>query len=319
MQIALITPYGSESQSGNWHTAARWVDFLREAGHHVEISIHWNGELADLMIALHARRSALSIQAFSAWQPTSPLVVVLTGTDLYRDIQHDADAQESLRLAHRLVVLQEKGLDKLALELHPKTRVIYQSAPTIFQQPQTSGVFKVLVIAHLREEKDPFRAALACAHLPEQSRVRVTHLGRALSPEMENTARAMQAQNPRWQWLGGVSHNDVTAHLSRANLLVVSSRMEGGANVICEALAADVPVIASDIPGNLGMLGEDYPGYYPVGDERGLAQALSKAETDTDFYAGLVSHCRARRALMTPEKEAAAVRQLMAEFETRRA
>ncbi len=314
MHIALITPYGADSQNGNWHTAARWAQFLRDAGHRVEISTHWNGEPVDLMIALHARRSALSIHAFAAWQPDSPLVVVLTGTDLYRDIQHDKDAQESLRLATRLVVLQEKGLDELVPELHPKIRVIYQSAPTILRQAQTPGVFNVLVIAHLREEKDPFRAALACAHLPEQSRVRVTHLGRALSPEMENTARAMQAQNPRWQWLGGVAHDDVIAHLSRANLLVVSSKMEGGANVICEALAADVPVIASDIPGNIGMLGENYPGYTPVGDEQRLAQALSRAENDPDFYAGLVSHCRDRRALMTPEKEATAVRQLVAEF-----
>lgn len=315
MRIALITPYGADSQNGNWHTAARWTQFLRDAGHHVEVAIHWNGEPADLMIALHARRSALSIQAFSAWHPDLPLVVVLTGTDLYRDIQFDADAKQSLQLAHRLVVLQEKGLDELAPELHQKTRVIYQSAPDITRQLQTPGVFEVLVIAHLREEKDPFRAALASASLPEQSRVRVTHLGRALSPEMENTARAMQAQNPRWQWLGGVSHDDVIAHLSRTNLLVVSSLMEGGANVICEALAADVPVIASDIPGNIGMLGKDYPGYYPVGDEQHLAEAISKAENDPDFYAGLVSHCRKRRVLMTPEKEATAVRQLVTEFD----
>ena len=315
MRIALITPYGADSQNGNWHTAARWAGFLRDAGHHVEVAIHWNGEPADVMIALHARRSALSIQAFSAWHPDLPLVVVLTGTDLYRDIQHDADAQESLRLAHRLVVLQEKGLDELTPELHPKTRVIYQSAPDISRQPRSQDTFEVLVVAHLREEKDPFRAALASTSLPEQSRVRVTHLGRALSPEMENTASTMQVQNPRWKWLGGVSHNDVIAHLSRANLLVISSRMEGGANVICEALAADVPVIASDISGNIGMLGQDYPGYYPVGDEQALAELLSKAETDVDFYTGLQSHCRERRGLMTPDKEAAALTKLVAEFD----
>lgn len=316
MRIALITPYGAESQNGNWHTAARWAGFLRDAGHLVEIATHWNGEPADMMIALHARRSALSIHAFAAWQPDSPLVVVLTGTDLYRDIRTDEDAKASLRLATRLVVLQEKGLDELALALHPKTRVIYQSAPDITRQPPTPSVFKVLVIAHLREEKDPFRAALASACLPEHSNIRITHLGRALSPEMEDTARTMQAQNPHWQWLGGVSHDEAIAHLSRANLLVVSSLMEGGANVICEALAADVPVIASDIPGNIGMLGQDYPGYYPVRDAQSLAQALSRAENDPGFYADLRAHCRGRRLRMTPELEALEVRQLVTEFKT---
>lgn len=316
MHIVLITPYGAESQNGNWHTAARWADFLRDGGHRVEVATHWNGEPVEMMIALHARRSALSIQAFAAWQPDSPLVVVLTGTDLYRDIRTDPDAQTSLQLATRLVVLQEKGLEELAPALVEKTRVIYQSAPDVAPQPKPEDVFEVLVIGHLREEKDPMRVALAAALLPADSHIRIRHIGRALSPEMEHTANTLQAQNPRWQWLGEMSHEEVLSHLARAHVLVVSSHMEGGANVICEALAAGVPVIASDIPGNIGMLGKDYPGYYPVGDEQRLAQALAKAENAPDFYASLVSHCRERRGLMTPEREAASVRQLVAEFGT---
>ena len=317
MHIALITPYGAETKSGNWHTAARWAVFLREGGHRVDVSTHWNGEPVDRMIALHARRSALSIQAFAAWQPQSPLVVVLTGTDLYRDIQFDADAKQSLQLATRLVVLQDMGLQELDTALHAKTAVIYQSAPDIAPLPKSGEHFEVLVIGHLREEKDPFRAALASALLSPDSKVRITHLGNALSPDMEQTASDMQQHCPRWKWMGAVPHEDVLAHLARTHLLVISSHMEGGANVICEALAADVPVIASEISGNVGMLGKGYPGYYPVGDEQALAHLLSKAETDADFYAYLQSHCRARRELMTPEKEAAAVRQLVAEFSAR--
>jgi putative glycosyltransferase (TIGR04348 family) len=316
MQIALITPYGPEHLNGNWHTTARWTRFLQDAGYTVNVSTQWDGKAADLMIALHARRSAPSIHAFAAQHPARPLIVVLTGTDLYRDIRHDASAQQSLRLAHRLVVLQEKGLDELDPALIHKARVIYQSAPDMPRQPQSRGKFEVLVIGHLREEKDPFRTALAAAYLPEQSGTQVTHIGRALSAVMEQTAKAVQAQIPRWHWLGGISHEAVIERLAHAHLLVVSSLMEGGANVICEALAAGVPVVASDIPGNTGMLGNDYPGYYPVGDERRLAQAISRAEHDPGFYADLVRHCRQRRALMTPEREATSVRQLVAEFET---
>lgn len=317
MRIVLITPYGAEHRNGNWHTAARWTAFLREGGYEVEVATEWDSKPADLMIALHARRSSKSIRAFAELYPTRPLIVVLTGTDLYRDIQSDADAQASLDLAHRLVVLQARGLDALRPEHAPKTRVIYQSAPDIAHQRQSDGVFRVLVVGHLREEKDPFRAALASAHLPEQSRVQITHLGRALSEAMAQTARLAESKLPRYRWLGEQTHEEVLAHLAHADLLIVSSVMEGGANVICEALAADVPVIASDISGNIGMLGDEYPGYYPLEDERKLAQLISKTENDPVFRAELVRQCRSRRALMTPQREASSVRQLVAEFESR--
>ena len=315
MRIALITPYGREHRNGNWHTAARWARFLREAGHTVRTQVEWDGRGADLMLALHARRSFASIRAFAERFPSRPLIVTLTGTDLYRDIHEDADAQRALELAHRLIVLQERGPDELAAHLAAKTRVIYQSAPDIARQPAPPHTFEVLVIGHLRTEKDPFRAALATAYLPEHSHIRVTHLGGALSEEMAETAEMAQNKLPRWTWAGDVPHRTVLKRLARAHLLVISSVMEGGANVICEALAACVPVLASHMPGNVGMLGEDYPGYFPVGDERQLARLLLMAESDPDFYADLLSHAHARRGLMRPEQEASRLRQAVAEFE----
>jgi glycosyltransferase involved in cell wall biosynthesis len=132
---------------------------------------------------------------------------------------------------------------------------------------------------------------------------------------MAETAELAQRKLPRWRWGGEVPHKAVLKRLARAHLMVISSVMEGGANVICEALAADVPVLASHMPGNVGMLGEDYPGYFPVGDERRLARLLSMAENDLDFYAALVSHARQRRGLMRPEQEASRLRQAVAEFE----
>ncbi len=317
MRIVLITPYGAEQRGGNWHTAARWAAFLRDAGYEVELSTEWNGAPADLMIALHARRSFKSILAFAESHPSRPLVVVLTGTDLYRDIHTDADAQTSLDLAHRLVVLQGRGMDELKPEHAAKTRVIYQSAPEIAHHHRFGGPFLVLVVGHLREEKDPFRAALASAYLPEHSRTQIMHLGRALSEEMAQTARLAENRLPRYRWLGELTHDAVMEHFARADLLVVSSVMEGGANVICEALAAGVPVVASAVSGNIGMLGENYPGYYPLEDERRLAQLISRAENDPEFYAELVRECRNRRALMTPQREASSIRQLVGEFEAR--
>jgi len=143
----------------------------------------------------------------------------------------------------------------------------------------------------------------------------VTDLGSALSKEMAGTAALAQSKLPRWPWLGEVPHKTVLKRLSRAQLMVIPSVMEGGANVICEALAAEVPVLASHMPGNVGMLGEDYPGYFPVGDARRLARLMAMAETDPDFYADLLGHARARRSLMRPEQEASRLRQAVAEFE----
>jgi len=315
MRIVLITPYGRKHRNGNWHTAARWARFLREAGHTVRVQVEWDGRPADLMLALHARRSFASIRAFAGRFPARPLIVALTGTDLYRDIREDADARQSLELAHRLIVLQERGPDELAAHLAARTRVIYQSAPDIARRPAPANTFEVLVIGHLRTEKDPFRAALATAYLPEHSHIQVTHLGNALSEDMAETAELTQNRLPRWHWAGEVPHATVLKRLARAHLMVISSLMEGGANVICEALAAETPVLASRMPGNIGMLGEAYPGYFPVGDERQLASLMSQAETDPDFYTALLSLARSRRALMRPEQEASRLRQVVAEFE----
>src|SRR4051812_40339966 len=165
MKIALITPAGPRSRTGNRHTAARWASMLRSLGHDVRVAMEWDGRPADAMLALHARRSHGSIAAFRAARPDAPLVVVLTGTDLYRDIAHDRDAQASLDLADRLVVLQDRGALELPRRLRGKVRVVYQSARISRKASPPERVFRVAVVGHLRDEKDPFRAVLALAHL----------------------------------------------------------------------------------------------------------------------------------------------------------
>src|SRR5687767_9103591 len=131
MKIALVTPAGPGTRNGNRHTALRWAAFLRAAGHRVEVSVQWSGAPADAMLALHARRSHASIKAFPH---DKPLVVALTGTDVYRDIHESADAQESLNLAHRLIVLQPRAADELSQGLRKKVRVVVQSSATRLRQ-----------------------------------------------------------------------------------------------------------------------------------------------------------------------------------------
>ena len=314
MKIALITPAGPRSRSGNRHTAMRWAAMLRSLGHSVRIARVWDGRPADAMIALHARRSHASVAAFSERHPGAPLAVVLTGTDLYRDIRTDRNARASLELAWRLVVLQDRGARELAPRLRSKTRVIYQSAESRTSPRRKSRNFRLVVLGHLREEKDPFRTALALAHLRDLPGLEVVHLGEALSPEMGREAERLMRVDPRYRWLGNVSHPRALDWLAGSQLLVLSSRMEGGANVICEAAAAGVPVIASRISGNVGMLGPGYPGYYPLADERSLARRIRRAALDPDYYARLKRLTAARRALFRPAAERAGLRELLAEL-----
>ena len=316
MKISLITPATAGSRSGNWTTADRWARFLRAMGHSVQVEEVWSGGRSDLMIALHTRRSHPSIRRYAATHPDHPLVAVLTGTDLYRDIRFDADAQDSLDLATRVVVLQEAGLAELEPRHRAKARVIYQSAEPIHPQPPAKTFFDVCVVGNLRAEKDPFRCALAARHLPPSSRVRITHAGKANGEGFAERAGALAAAEPRYRWLGEVPRWRVRRLLSRARLLVQSSLMEGGANAVAEALAAGVPVLASRVSGNVGMLGEDYPGYYPVGDERALALLLERAETDRAFYQSLEARCAARRPLTLPERERGALGDLIEESGT---
>jgi putative glycosyltransferase (TIGR04348 family) len=266
-----------------------------------------------LLFALHARRSFDSIKRFALRYPDRPLIVALTGTDLYRDIRSDANAQESMRLATRLVVLQDLGLRELPPGLRYKTRVVYQSAKPLARTPPLVRCFEVCVIGHLRDEKDPFRAALALRHVPSDSRIRVVHMGLALSDAMAVEAKQLMHDEPRYHWHGDLPHWKVRKFLSRSRLMVISSRLEGGANVVSEALMADVAVLASNIPGNIGLLGEDYAGYYKVEDERALAALMYRVETNSAFYAKLERQCRRRRKLITPEAEKASLEKLLRE------
>ncbi len=314
MRIALITPARPVARSGNRNTAVRWSRLLRELGHQVRVQTSWDGKSADLMLALHARRSHDSIARFAAAYPSRPLLLALTGTDLYRDIRFDADARRSLRLATRMIVLQQMGLAELTPQLRAKTRVIYQSTRPIKRAPPLKSCFEVCISGHLREEKDPFRLAAALEYLPQQSRIRVTHMGAAMSPEMAAAARGWMEREPRYRWIGELPHGAALQRLARCRLMVISSRMEGGANVVTEALAAGVPVIASRIPGNVGMLGADYAGYYPLGNERALARLLRRAESDPEFYRKLKRQCAARRYLISPTREKLALKRLLAEL-----
>ncbi len=313
--VLIISPALANANNGNWQTAHRWAQFLRQ---HYRVSIVAASETAipvsapHAVIALHARRSALALTQFCAAFPAVPTILVLTGTDLYRDIQTDSTAQDSLHLATRLVLLQEDGLQELTPALREKASVIHQSAPSLkpARHSERARHFDVTMIGHLRAEKDPATYMRAAAHI-DLPQIRLNHAGAALDATLGAMAEATAREHACYRWLGALPHARARQHLKRCKLMVISSIMEGGANVIIEAVTSGVPVLASEVSGNRGMLGPDYAGYFPAGDELALARLIEHAACDADFYMQLKTQCAARAKLFTVEAEKTAVLQLV--------
>jgi len=132
--------------------------------------------------------------------------------------------------------------------------------------------------------------------------VEVIHLGAALDPKLKPAT-----DDARYRWLGSVAHGRALRWLASSHAMVISSRMEGGANVVCEALRIGVPVLASRISGNVGLLGPRYPGYFKLGDERALARLITRATTDADFYGSLKAYVGKLRPMVAPRAEARAL------------
>jgi len=313
--IQIVTPAPPNARNGNRMTALRWARLLRRQGHRVRIKQLYDGRACDLLIALHALRSHESIRRYREKRPGAPLVVVLTGTDLYRDIRKNSRARESLELATRLVVLQKKAREELPPRLRRRTRVIYQSAERLRgAPPKADTTFKVCVVGHLRREKDPMRTAMAVRLLPLSSRINVLHIGRALTREMQRRASRESARNERYTWLGPLPHGRTRRVMARCHLVSLTSRMEGSSNVLSEAIASSVPVVASKIPGLMGTLGNGYPGYFPVGNARALARLLARAEASRRFYLKLKRACARLAPLVEPASESRSLSRLLGEL-----
>lgn len=309
MKIALITPARPRSRAGNRATATRWAKFLRELGHRVRIDTDYDGHDTGMMIALHAWRSAEAIRRFSECHPGRPLIVVLTGTDIYRfQYSHGETTLASMDRAHALIGLHDRVHEDIPARFRDRLHTVLQSAePLPRRLPPLKSAFEICVAGHLREEKDSLRAAYAVRDLPAGSRLKVVLLGGAHDSEWQAAARQETGINTRFAWRGEVPHWQVRRLMARARLMVISSIMEGGANVVSEACMAGLPVIASRIPGNIGLLGEDYPGYYPAADTAALRECLLRAEREPDFLQALHRRCQDRAHAFRPEAEQSAL------------
>jgi putative glycosyltransferase (TIGR04348 family) len=301
--VVIVSPALASANNGNWQTAKRYRQLLK-AQFRVRLVSEWKDTKSDdVLIALHARRSFPSIAAWHAVHGVNGLVVVLTGTDLYRDIQHDSQAQQSLEFATRLVVLQSMGLDELPAPFKAKTSVLLQSTTSRITLPKSRRYIRAVMVGHLREEKSPRTLFEAAALLAQQRDIHILHIGAEHDLVLANMAHQTAALYPHYQFTGALTYSETRRQIQRAHVLVHTSVMEGGAHVIMESICSGVPVIASCIPGNMGMLGQDYAGLFPVGDAKALADMLVRFRHDTEFEELLKNQCALRAPLFSAENE----------------
>jgi putative glycosyltransferase (TIGR04348 family) len=311
LRVVIVSPALADANNGNWQTARRWQKLL--TAHSARIVRQWPDAQAkgdQVMLALHARRSADSVQAWHQRHGQRGLGVVLTGTDLYRDIGHDTQAQNSLDLAHSLVVLQALGIQSLPAVHQAKARVVFQSTGQRQTLTKTARHLRVVMVGHLRDEKDPLTLMAAARLLPQTSGILIDHIGAPLDTQLALAAQGTQAHCPHYRWLGALPHAQTLQRIQRAHLLVHCSRMEGGAHVLMEAMCSGTPVLASRIDGNVGLLGEDYAGLFEPGNAQALAHLLLACRTPQTGQA-LVAHlghqCALRAPLFEPSAERAAL------------
>jgi putative glycosyltransferase (TIGR04348 family) len=301
-KIVIVTPALASANNGNWQTARRWARFLSRE-YQVRMTATWQSGDEAIMIALHARRSAPSIGAWHLSHPKRPLIVVLTGTDLYRDIDNDAAAKESLRMADRLVVLNELGPDHVPLAYRDKVTVCLQSSAPRQPHLKTTRHLRALMVGHLRDEKSPQTYFEAARLLAGRHDILLDHIGGALDPALGAEAEALARSCPNYRWLGALPHGSTRAHIQAAHVLVHASRMEGGAQVIIEAVTGGTPVLASRIDGNVGMLGADYPEYFSWGDAVELSTLLIRSRDEPALLSVLQAGCDRRALDFAPEHE----------------
>ncbi len=341
MRIRIHCPVSLEPARGNTVTARRWLRMFQDEGHETflttpriaageerggkgETEDPEAGPPAEVLVALHARRSHGVLRAFAEAHPEASRIVVLTGTDLYGDLPDDPEALDSLDLADRLVVLHDEARRDLPEAFRGKCRTILQSVaipkslepagPEAFELDGDRPGLLALVASHLREIKDPLLPARALARLPGELPIALRLCGELLEPRLEIPVRRAEAADPRFRWLGPKDRRKILGMTAAADLLILPSRMEGGANVLGEACRLGRPVLATRIPGSLGLLSGDHPGLFPAGDAEALAGLLARCLEDPPFLRELERRSLALAPRFDPKRERAAWTSLLAEL-----
>lgn len=306
MSIIISSAYSLDSQKGNSITARRISSLLGKAGQNARAICDEQLPACDTLIALHATKTLHHSRRFKRDNPQGNLIIYLTGTDLYRELPAgNPDFFEALELADYLVVSQSISLSSIPVIYQHKARVVTASVElpeitSIATPPQPS----LALVGHLRAVKNPFLLTHALALLPDLD-IHAYSIGESREEEMSATARKWEQREERYRWLGNLPHSDALGWMQQVTATLNTSHLEGGANSIAESIVLGTPVLASRIEGNLGMLGDDYAGYFTPNSPTELANLIHRTVTDPAFLAQLQQQVKARQANFSTEQETA--------------
>lgn len=289
MKVCVASPYPLSELKGNSVTTDRIVAMLNEGGIEARGAHGNDGELADILITLHAIKGAPAVFDFKKKTPKGKVIILLTGTDIYQGLPEGSQiGEDALQLADRIVVPQEAAIQKLPEKVRGKTVVIRSSLDSIAVKATPSqSPFVISVVGHLRPVKRPFLTIETLAQYPEWSDLEVWQIGQALDEEMRKTAEFWMEEDKRYRWCGGLPRGESLALCAKSSLTINSSILEGGANSVLEAMTMGVPVLASRIEGNVGLLGDDYPGYFEEGEMAKALEAIMHQRVDLDEWSRL--------------------------------
>jgi putative glycosyltransferase (TIGR04348 family) len=315
MKIGIVTPRveGLQSKTGNLSTAERWAGLLRSLGHDVDLLSPGARDVLEVLVVLHGVKGFETLQRSHRHSPDTKRILALSGTDLYPSPPRQC--LQSMEIADALVALQPKALDQIPQALRHKATVIMQAVsqphdPAV--SPLHSGC-RICVAGHLRDVKDPMLAAQASRHLPTDSQIEIHHAGAILDPKYHALVTQETATNPRYHYHGELSQDDLHRLMRSCQATLLTSRSEGGPAVIGESIVRGTPVLATRIDGVTGLLGDDYPGLFPVGEAEALASLLDQFERDEEFRAELRALTRELAGTFSPERERAAWADLLAQ------
>lgn len=282
MKVCVASPYPLTDLKGNSVTTSRIVNLLRGAGIEARGSYLFDGEPAEVLISLHAVKGVEGVRDFREKMPEGKVVVLLTGTDLYQSLPGGSETGlQNLAEADRIVVVQSAAIARLPEEIRHKVVVIPASLdPISIKASPVVPPFAISVVGHPRPVKRPFLTIEAVARHPEWEEVEVWQIGEALDEESERSALSWAQRDPRYRWFGGLPRDEALELCARSALTVNSSILEGGANAVLEAMMMGVPVLASRIEGNEGILGPDYPGYFEEGELDLVLEAIIDKRVD---------------------------------------
>lgn len=163
--------------------------------------------------------------------------------------------------------------------------------------------FRVIMVATLESHKDHatlIRAAALLRHALPAFEFRLAGHG-ALEPSLKALAAELKVAN-QVEFLG--ARRDVPELLGQSDLFVLSTTPhEGRPGVILEALAAGVPIVASDVAPLREVLEDGRWGVLvPAGDPEALARELLRAARAGPPDADRLAAGRAHASRFTPER-----------------